>query len=96
MSRRIARVEVAQLFALEERFLVELEEEAIVTPDRDGLYDASCVERVRVSCTLHRELGVNMAGVEVILELLERWRSDRERTRELLTRLRSELGVKPG
>lgn len=89
--KRVARVEVARMLELEERFLVELEREAIVLPDPEGFYDATCVERARVCCTLHRELGVNLAGVEVILDVLERWQAERRRTREVLARLRAEL-----
>ena len=89
--RRITRIEVAQLLELEEGFLVELEREAIVLPDPEGMYDPLAIERARLCCTLHRELGVNLPGVEIVIEVLERWRADRRRTAEILARLRDEL-----
>ena len=72
------------------------EEEALVRPDPGGLYDSLCVERARVCCTLHRELGVNLAGVEIVLDVLDRWRAERQRNRELLAQLREALDRRSG
>lgn len=91
MKQRITRIEVARMLELDEGFLIELEAHDIVVPDPEGFYDAVRVERARLCCTLHRGLGVNFEGLDVVLDLLERWEQDRRRTRELLLRLRAEL-----
>ena len=51
-------------------FVAELVEAHIVEIHGDVLTEA-VVERIRVSWTLHNELGVNLPGVEVALNLLE-------------------------
>ncbi len=43
-----------------------------VHPQTLRLYDAETVERLEIILTLTRELGVNLAGVEVILDLKSR------------------------
>lgn len=71
-TRRIAR-----LLSIPEPFVVELCQEGIVVI-RDGDPDFEhVVERVRICWTLHDELGVNLAGVEVALHLLSVIRRDR-------------------
>jgi len=91
-GRRISRVQIARLLELDEGFLVELEQHEIVRPDPEGLYDPVAVERIRVCWTMHHSLGVNMPGLEVALNLLERWQGERRQLRRLLTQLRDELG----
>lgn len=88
---RIGRGEVAELLEVSESFLLELERHELVVPDRQGHYDRVAVERVRICWSMHHSLGVNLEGVEVALNLLERWHDERRRTRELLARLRDEL-----
>jgi hypothetical protein len=70
VKQRITRIEVARMLELDEGFLIELERHEIVVPDPEGLYDAVRVERVRLCCTLHRGLGVNFEGLDVVLDLL--------------------------
>ena len=53
--------------------------------------DAVAIERIRVSWTMHESLGVNMAGLEVALNLLDRWQDERRQTRRLLSELRERL-----
>jgi MerR family transcriptional regulator, heat shock protein HspR len=52
------------------------EREGLIRPARSSgntrLYDADTVERLEIILTLTRELGVNLAGVEVILDLKSR------------------------
>ncbi|HJL16117.1 MAG TPA: chaperone modulator CbpM [Sandaracinaceae bacterium LLY-WYZ-13_1] len=90
-SGRISRVQIAKLLELEEGFVVELEQHELIAPDREGFYDPGVMERVRVCWTMHHALGVNMPGLEVALNLLERLQGERRRTHELLARLRDEL-----
>lgn len=86
-ERRIGRSEVAELLGVDEGFLVELSRQEVVVPDRDGRYDVIAIEQVRVAWTMHESLGVNMAGLEVALGLLERWQDERRRVRRLLDEL---------
>lgn len=89
MSRRsLSRIQVAQLLELDEHFVVLLEEHEIVRCDREGRYDATGLERVRVCWTMHHSLGVNLAGLEVALDLLDRWQGERRRVHRLLRELR--------
>jgi DNA-binding transcriptional MerR regulator len=39
------------------------------------LFDAATVARVRVICRLRESLGINLAGISVILDLLDRMRA---------------------
>ncbi len=74
-------------------FLAQLEAEAIVVR-REGRFTVTQVDRIRVCWNLHRELGVNLAGIEVALRLLERL-EERERShRALLERLLAERGAR--
>lgn len=57
-------------------FVVQLCEAGIVRVD-GGVITERIVERVRVSWTLHDELGVNLEGVEVALHLLSVIERDR-------------------
>ncbi len=90
MSRRATRVEVARILQIEEGFLVELERHELVAPDLEGLYDRVALDRARICWTMHHSLGVNLEGVEVVLDLLERWQDERRRVRALIERMREE------
>jgi hypothetical protein len=85
MSRRkIDRRALAELLDVDEAFVTELESHQIVVCDREGMFDGYAVERVRVSWTMHRSLGVNMEGLEVALDLLDRYHRERDRVNRLL------------
>lgn len=90
-SRRVTRVELARLLELDEGFLIELERHELLVPDEAGTYDVIGVHRARVCWSMHHVMGVNLAGLEVVLHLLERWEDERRRMRELVLRLREEL-----
>jgi hypothetical protein len=94
MNRRVTRVELARLLELDEGFLVELESHEIVSPDPEGRYDCSAIDRIRVSWTMYHSLGVNLEGVEVALHLLEGWHGERRKLSQLLQQLRDELEQK--
>lgn len=89
MSDPIDRVRLCRLLEVEEAFVVELERSEIIRSRPDGTYDARAVERTRISCSLSA-LGVNPAGLEVALDLLERWQDERRRVRDLLEQLRQD------
>lgn len=64
---------VASRFGVHPQTLRLYEREGLITPPRSAgntrLYDRETVERLEMILTLTRDLGVNLAGVEVILEL---------------------------
>lgn len=90
-GRRYTRGEVVELLEVTEDFLLVLEREAIVAPDPAGNFAPTCLERIRVCRSLHDDLGVNLAGVEVALALMERIGRERRQFHEVLTWLRGEL-----
>jgi len=67
---------VAQRFGVHPQTLRLYEREGLIRPARSAgntrLYDTETVERLEIILTLTRDLGVNLAGVEVILDLRSR------------------------
>jgi MerR family transcriptional regulator/heat shock protein HspR len=68
------KTEVVDFLQIEERFLVELEEEEIICPlcqddPSERLFTPSEIEKLRLAKTLVEDMGVNLAGVEVILRM---------------------------
>ena len=66
--------EVVEVFQIEERFIEELEEEEVICPIcRDEppgkLFTPSDMEKLRLAKILVEDMGVNLAGVEVILRM---------------------------
>jgi MerR family transcriptional regulator/heat shock protein HspR len=67
---------VADRFGVHPQTLRLYEREGLIRPARSAgntrLYDLETVERLEIILTLTRDLGVNLAGVEVILDLRTR------------------------
>jgi MerR family transcriptional regulator/heat shock protein HspR len=67
---------VARRFGVHPQTLRLYEREGLIRPARSAgntrLYDREAVERLEIILTLTRDLGVNLAGVEVILDLKTR------------------------
>ncbi len=67
---------VAERFGVHPQTLRLYEREGLIRPPRSSgntrLYDRETVERLEIILTLTRDLGVNLAGVEVILDLRAR------------------------
>lgn len=67
---------VARRFHVHPQTLRLYEREGLIRPARSAgntrLYDFETVERLEIILTLTRDLGVNLAGVEVILDLRSR------------------------
>ncbi len=66
--------EIIESFEIDEVFLVNLEREEIVCPtcNREAqpkLFTASDMEKIRLAKILTEDMGVNLAGVEVILRM---------------------------
>ncbi len=64
---------VAELYEIHPQTLRLYEREGLLTPSRSvgntRLYEDSDLERLEVILSLTRELGVNLAGVEIILNM---------------------------
>lgn len=82
---------VAELFEIHPQTLRLYEREGLLKPSRsDGntrLYEDADIERLEVILSLTRDLGVNLAGVEIILNMREkmnRMQSEFERFLEYL------------
>lgn len=82
---------VAERFDVHPQTLRMYEREGLVTPHRSAgntrLYDEKAIRRVETILTLTRDLGVNLAGVEVILgmrEEMERMQIEVDRMMELV------------
>jgi signal transduction histidine kinase len=82
--KRLTRHELQSRLNVDEGFLLELERELLVIRDEEGWYTEESIERVRLCRTLHDELGVNLAGVEVVLHLLDTIRAERAQFRDVL------------
>ena len=67
---------VSEKYGLHPQTLRHYEREGLIQPVRsDGntrLYDESTLERIELILTLTRDLGVNLAGCEVILNMREK------------------------
>ena len=66
--------EIIESFEIDEVFLVTLEREEIVCPActrkaQPKLFTATDMEKIRLAKILTEEMGVNLAGVEVILRM---------------------------
>jgi MerR family transcriptional regulator/heat shock protein HspR len=70
------------------------EREGLLRPARtEGntrLYDADTIERLEIILTLTRDLGVNLAGVEVILHMKERMEKMQGEVKDVLSAVREE------
>ena len=86
--------EISRRYGIHPQTLRLYEREGLIRPDRtEGntrLYGPSTIERLEIVLTLIRDLGVNLAGVEVILNMKERMESLRQTTDQLLDYLRHE------
>src|SRR5687768_17992737 len=67
---------VSERYAIHPQTLRLYEREGLIKPARSAgntrLYDEEALRRLEIILTLTRELGVNLAGVEVILSMKER------------------------
>ncbi|MCH7664439.1 MAG: MerR family transcriptional regulator [Acidobacteria bacterium] len=85
---------VAEQFEIHPQTLRLYEREGLIQPRRSAgntrLYDEETLERLRTILTLTRELGVNLAGVEVVLNMREQMESMKSEMDEILDALRRE------
>lgn len=86
---------VSKKFDLHPQTLRLYEREGLITPSRSEgntrLYSEDDLKRLELVLTLIRELGVNLAGVEVILNMREKMEQVRKEVNEFLDFVRMEL-----
>lgn len=86
---------VSELLGVHPQTLRLYEREGFVRPSRtEGgvrLYSQGDVEQVRMVLRLTRELGVNLAGVEVILSMREKMEKLQEEMEKSMERMREEF-----
>ncbi len=94
---------VAEMFEIHPQTLRMYEREGLLKPSRsDGntrVYEDSDLERLEVILSLTRDLGVNLAGVEIILNMREKMASmqrEFERFFEYLRTHATEFSRNPG
>jgi len=86
---------VAQRYNIHPQTLRLYEREGLLRPSRtDGntrLYSDEDLERLETILTLTRELGVNLAGVEIILNLRERMAQMQHEVNEFMAYVKQEM-----
>ena len=90
-TRLISRRDVELLLGVDREFLAALEREEIVACEGGDCYSPPMVERIRVCRSLHLELEVNFAGLEVALNLLDTIQSERRQFQSALDWLQEQL-----
>jgi MerR family transcriptional regulator/heat shock protein HspR len=94
------RTEVVEFFQVDEGFLSSLEEEELLCPicreDVSTLvFPVQELEKLRLAKALVEEMGVNLAGVEIILRMREMMFSMRKQFDEILEDLAGNLQGRP-
>lgn len=83
---------VAEMFGIHPQTLRLYEREGLIKPSRTQgntrLYSERDIENIRMVLLLTRELGVNIAGVEVILEMRRKMERMREEMFREMERIR--------
>ena len=86
---------VAEMFEIHPQTLRAYEREGLIRPARtDGntrLYSEDDLERIELILRLTKDLGVNLAGVQVILNMRERMGEMQQRVNELLQQMLSRM-----
>jgi len=91
---------IAERYGIHPQTLRMYEREGLLRPARtEGntrLYDADTIERLEIILTLTRHLGVNLAGVEVILHMKQRMETMQGEVQKMLGALREEVDTRRG
>jgi MerR family transcriptional regulator, heat shock protein HspR len=90
---------VAEQYAIHPQTLRLYEREGLLKPSRsDGntrLYTDEDLELLEVILHLTRDLGVNLAGVEIILNMREKMAEMQRQVEDFVTTMNSELASRP-
>lgn len=91
---------IAERYGIHPQTLRMYEREGLIRPTRSEgrtrLYDAETIDRLEIILSLTRHLGVNLAGVEVILHMKERMEKMQGEVRQLIVALREEADSSRG
>jgi MerR family transcriptional regulator, heat shock protein HspR len=91
---------VAESYEIHPQTLRLYERLGLLKPSRsDGntrLYTEEDLQRLEIILTLTRELGVNLAGVEVILNMREKMEKQQEQVEEMIEFVRDQLSPNLG
>ena len=89
---------VAEQYAIHPQTLRLYEREGLLKPSRSEgntrLYTSEDLERLDVILHLTRDLGVNLAGVEIILNMREKMREMQSQIQEFIATLNRELAAR--
>ena len=89
---------IAERYGIHPQTLRMYEREGLLKPARTGgntrLYDSDTIERLEIILTLTRHLGVNLAGVEVILHMKQRMEKMHGEVQKMLVVLKEELDAR--
>jgi MerR family transcriptional regulator/heat shock protein HspR len=90
---------VAEQYAIHPQTLRLYEREGLLKPSRSEgntrLYTDDDLVRLEVILHLTRELGVNLAGVEIILNMREKMEEMHRQIEDFVTTMNSELASRP-
>ena len=88
---------VANMYEIHPQTLRSYEREGLLKPSRTKgntrLYDDEDLEQLELILNLTRELGVNLAGVEVILHMREKMERMHQDVKELVRYLRTQFDL---
>ena len=91
---------ISEKYGIHPQTLRMYEREGLLRPTRSvgntRVYDADTLERLEIILTLTRHLGVNLAGVEVILHMKQRMEKMQGEVRQVLSVLREEAEARRG
>ena len=86
---------ISEKYDIHPQTLRMYEREGLLRPTRtEGntrVYDPDTIDRLEIILTLTRHLGVNLAGVEVILHMKERMEKMQGEVRQVLSAVREEV-----
>ena len=86
---------VSKMYDVHPQTLRLYERERLLIPHRSEgnrrLYSREDLQRLKIILSLTRDLGVNLAGVEIILGMSERMRTLQQQVQEFVTRLHQEV-----
>lgn len=89
---------ISERFSIHPQTLRMYEREGLLRPARTRgntrLYDTDTIERLEIILALTRDLGVNLAGVEVILHMKERMERMQGEVQNLLGLIREEVDAR--
>ena len=90
---------VAEQYGIHPQTVRLYDREGLIVPARSAgntrLYDQRAIERLEAILTLTRELGVNLAGVEVILNLRDKLAALETEMARIAAELRREVRSRP-